>query len=173
MEEIRTERLFLRPWRKDDEEPLVLLANNRKIWLNVRDLFPHPYTHEDAQNWIHLSRTNPLHYNYAIQWTEHMIGGIGLHRMSDVYRRTVEIGYWIGEPFWGQGFATEAVRALSEWGFKSLDIVRIQAGVFEWNKASMRVLEKAGFHFESKLEKAITKEEKTVDEWLWVRLAPA
>jgi RimJ/RimL family protein N-acetyltransferase len=127
MTQIKTERLVLRPWKKGDEDSLVSLANNRKIWINVRDLFPHPYTHEDAQNWIHLSKSNPLHHNFALQWKEHLIGGIGLHRLSDVYRRAAEIGYWIGEPFWGEGFCTEGVKAVTEWGFENLDLSN-QAG---------------------------------------------
>jgi RimJ/RimL family protein N-acetyltransferase len=166
---LKTERLVLRPWRKEDAEALTPLADNRKIWLNVRDLFPHPYTPEDAQRWITASQANPLHHNFAIAKDDQLIGGIGLHLLTDVHRRVAEIGYWIGEPFWGQGFCTEAVKKVVEWAFDTFDIVRIQAGIFEHNGASMRVLEKAGFHQEAHLKQVLTKDGKTFDEFLYVR----
>src|SRR5215467_3698124 len=124
---LKTERLILRPWRKEDVEALPSIANNRKIWMNVRDLFPHPYTSEDAQRWVSSCNTNPLHHNFAITKDDLLIGGIGLHLWTDVYRRVAEIGYWIGEPFWGQGYCTETVKKVCEWAFASFDIVRIQA----------------------------------------------
>ena len=71
-----------------------------------------------------------------------------MHQQTDIYARTAEIGYYVGEPYWGQGIASEAIGKMVQYGFEVLDIIRIYAGVFEHNKASMRVLEKNGFVFE-------------------------
>lgn len=168
--QIKTERLLMRPWQKGDEGSLVALANNRNIWINLRDIFPLPYTLQEADRWIRICNESPFHHNFAVLNQEQLIGGIGLLRMGDVYRKTAEIGYWIGEPFWGTGFATEAVQAVTDWAFLNFDLYRIQAGVFEWNPASMRVLKKSGYHLEAKLQKAIHKDGKLIDEWMWVRL---
>lgn len=170
---LKTERLILRPWRKEDCKTLPSLANNRKIWENVRDLFPHPYTLDDATRWIQFSAENPLHHNFAVTFEDRLIGAIGLHLLSDVYRRTAEIGYWLGEPYWGKGFTTEAVKKVTEWAFNTFELGRIQAGIFEGNQASMRVLEKAGYHLEAHLKKALTKDGKTFDEFLYVILKSA
>jgi len=167
---LNTERLVLRPWRKDDCKSLPTLANNRKIWLNVRDLFPHPYTLEDATRWIQHSAENPHHHNFAVTHEETLIGAVGLHLLTDVYRRAAEIGYWLGEPYWGKGFMTEAVKKVTDWAFKTFDICRIQAGCFESNRASMRVLEKAGYHLEAELKKFLTKDGSTFNELLYVKL---
>lgn len=169
---LQTERLFLRSWIPEDIHALPPLANNPKIWRNVRDLFPYPYTLQDAQRWVSHFADNPSHHNFAITrlgvtQEGELLGGIGLHQLSDVYRRVAEIGYWLAEPFWGQGYATEAVKKLTDWGFAKLDIVRIQAGVFEGNQASMRVLEKCGYQQEARLKKVLTKDGKTFDEFLY------
>ncbi len=90
--------------------------------------------------------------------------GIGV---AGVNRHSAEIGYWLGEPFWGQGIATKAVRALTEYAFAHLDLVRIYGTVFEWNPASARVLEKAGYTHEGRLRKSITKDGKIIDQLLY------
>jgi len=85
----------------------------------------------------------------------------------DIYRRSAEIGYWLGEPFWGRGIATEALSALTAYVFTNFDIVRLWAGVFEWNIASSRVLEKAGYQREARFRLAATKGGKTIDEFIY------
>ena len=95
------------------------------------------------------------------------VGGIGLEQRRDIFRRSAEIGYWLGEPFWGRGITTQALRAVTEYAFKTFDLRRIDAGVFEWNRASMRVLEKAGYLCEARLKKSITKEGRTIDQWVY------
>ena len=104
--------------------------------------------------------------SYAIASNEEAIGGIGLRLQTDVHRRSAELGYWLGEPFWGQGIATKAVGALTEYAFAHLDLIRLYATVFEWNPASARVLEKAGYIYEGGRRKSATKDGKTIDQLL-------
>lgn len=157
----------LRSWQPDDEAALVKHANNRKVWLNLRDAFPHPYTEADARAWIQLAMAQVPELNFAIASGKEAIGGIGLQPQSDVHRRTAEIGYWLAEPYWGQGIATKAVQSLTEYAFVSFDLVRIFGGVFEWNPASARVLEKAGYSYEGRFRKSVTKDGKTIDQLVY------
>ena len=168
--EIRLSKSVLRPWRPGDEDSLVLHANNRNIWRNVRDLFPHPYTAGHARDWIQRSLRTTTLTNFAIVVDGHAVGGIGLVLKEDIYRRSAEIGYWLGEEFWGKGITSEAVTAVTEWGFATFDVCRIYAGVFEWNPASMRVLEKAGYHLEARLAQQVTKDGLTIDEFIYAIL---
>ena len=157
----------LRPWREGDEPALVKYANNRNIWINLKDIFPHPYTTEDAESWVQLQQDRDPLTEFAIANADEAIGGIGLRLQSDVYRRSAEVGYWLGEPFWGQGIATHAVRAMTEYAFERFDLVRLYALVKEWNPASARVLEKCGFTLEGRLRKGVTKDGKTIDLFLY------
>jgi RimJ/RimL family protein N-acetyltransferase len=127
----RLDRSLLRAWRPGDEASLALHANNRNVWVNLRDRFPHPYTLADAEEWIRQSRGIVPQTRFAIIVDGAAVGGIGLERRGDVFRRSAEIGYWLGEPFWGRGIMTEAVRAVTGYAFKNFDLCRIDAGVFE------------------------------------------
>ena len=160
---------LLRPWRYGDEISLAKHANNRKIWENVRDHFPHPYTLSDAGRWIFHASTNLQDTVFAIVLNGNAAGSIGLIAKEDVYRKSMEIGYWLGEEFWGKGIMTEAIGAITEYGFSKFDIVRIYADVFEWNAASARVLEKNGFVFEARLKKAIVKNGRIGDVLMYAK----
>lgn len=160
----------LRPWQAGDEDSLVLHGHNFKIWLNLRDSFPHPYTRPDAQNWVRIANTIPNNLNLAIEVNGSAVGGIGLVFRTDVYRRSAEIGYWLGEVFWNQGIATDAVKSLSAYVLQNYDICRLYAGVFAHNKASGRVLEKAGYTLEAIHRQALVKNGNTIDEYLYVLL---
>lgn len=165
--EIDRGRYLIRNFRPGDEDALVRHANNPKIWRNVRDRFPHPYTRADAEWWIaHTSSENP-EASFAIVVDGEAVGAIGFIPQEDVFRRSVEMGYWLGEEYWGKGIVTDAVRALSDYIFANLDVCRIYATVFEWNPGSRRVLEKAGFQFEGRLRKAVTKDGQTIDEFMY------
>lgn len=171
MIEIQGRNCILRPWRAGDEPSLVRHANNRKIWRNLRDLFPHPYTSEDARRWIALCLDAPEPpTNLAIAVEGEAAGGIGLVRQTDVARHTAEVGYWLGESLWGRGIATEALKLMVEYAFNTFDLVRLEAGVFEWNPASARVLEKAGFNFECRHRKAVFKDGEFIDRFLFARV---
>ncbi len=165
--ELRLKRCVLRPWRDGDEDPLVRHANNRKVWINLRDRFPHPYTLADARAWIALTRHLPADTQFAIEVDGEAAGGIGLDLGQDVHRRSAEIGYWLGEAFWGRGLATEALCALTEFGFVRFDLCRIFACVFEWNPASARVLEKAGYRLEGRLRRSVIKAGRTIDQLIY------
>ena len=157
----------LRRWRRGDETSLIRHANNMKIWLNLRDVFPHPYTRADADAWILRSEKENPQTTFAIDVGAAAVGGIGLTLQPDVFRRSAEVGFWLGEEFWGRGIMTEALKAVSEYAFAKLDLCRIFAGVFETNPASMRVLEKAGYILDARLKKAVTKEDKTLDQFMY------
>jgi [ribosomal protein S5]-alanine N-acetyltransferase len=155
----------LRNWTESDQSSLVKYADNSKIWINVDDIFPHPYTSRDARFWIR--ETSRSKTDFAIATDEEAIGGIGIRLQPNIYRRSAELGYWLGEPFWGRGIVTKAVKTMVEYAFNNFDLVRIYALVFEWNPASMRVLEKNGFKREARLEKHVTKDRKTIDAILY------
>jgi len=163
--------VLLRPWQIGDEEALVKHGNNYRIWKNVRDRFPHPYTLEDARIWVQVANQDPTAINLAIVVQDEAVGAVGVVFKDDVYRRSAEIGYWLGESYWGKGITTRVVRMLTEYVLKHYDIYRMYAGVFEYNQASSRVLEKSGYHLEARLRQNVTKEEQTVDELMYVRLA--
>jgi RimJ/RimL family protein N-acetyltransferase len=165
--EIRLSRCVLRPWRDGDQAALVRHANNRKVWIHLRDRFPHPYTDADADAWIGLSSVLLPDTQFAIEVQGEAAGGIGLDIGQDVHRRSAEVGYWLGEAFWGRGVATEALAAVTELGFAKFDLCRIYACVFEGNPGSVRVLEKAGYAFEGRLRKSVTKAGRTIDQLMY------
>ena len=161
--------IHLRPWTLEDAETLTLLYNNIKIWNNLRDYIPHPYTMEDATKFINNQAEILPTQNFAIMAEEQVVGGIGILLNSDVYRMNVELSYWIGEPFWGKGISTEAVRQMTIYIFENFAINRIVAEVFEYNKPSMRVLEKNGYHLETVTRKGIIKNDYLYDNYIWVK----
>jgi RimJ/RimL family protein N-acetyltransferase len=170
--EIKLSRCTLRGWRRGDEASLLRYADNRNVWLNLRDRFPRPYTAADAEAWIGIASAQSPVASFAIVIGEEAIGGIGLTLGDDVFRRSAEIGYWRGEPFWGRGIATEALRAVTEYALQYFDICRLEAGVFEWNPASMRVLEKAGYLREGRARLGVTKDGRTGDRVLYGLVRP-
>ena len=164
--------VLLRPLRPEDADNLSSLANNVKIWLNVRDMFPHPYLLENADHFIKFYLEQTDDYVFAIEERGRFCGTIGLHSKQDVYRKNLELGYWLGEPFWGKGITTIAVSLISEFAFNQANFKRIYAGVFEYNKASMRVLEKTGFSKEGIRKKAIFKNGSFWDEHMYGKVKP-
>jgi RimJ/RimL family protein N-acetyltransferase len=165
-------KFTLRAFRYGDEESIAFYANNSKIAQNVRDSFPNPYTIDDATWWVSFNQTiAPPLASLAIDVDGQVIGGIGIIVGTDVHRCSAEIGYWLGEPYWGMGIMTEAVRQMVTYTFTHFqEIERIYAGVFDYNKASMKVLEKAGFTLESIQKKAIIKNGLVFDSWVFVQL---
>jgi ribosomal-protein-alanine N-acetyltransferase len=167
--ELRLPQCTIRSFRVGDEESLVANANDRDIWRNLRDRFPHPYNLGDAAWWIANSGTT----HFAIDVDGHASGGIGFDRDEDVFRRSAEIGYWLGKRHWGKGIATAALSALTEHVFATTDIVRLYAGVFAWNPPSARVLEKSGYVFEGRKRSAVFKDGQLVDELLYAKVKTA
>lgn len=143
---LRSPPVVLRPWREDDVSELAALADNRAVARNLSHLFPHPYRRSDAVDWVTMNRgPSPRLLSWAIEAEGRLVGGGGLNPGEGVFARTAEIGYWIGEPFWGRGFASGFVKAVADWAFRERDWMRIEAFVYAWNPTSMRVLEKSGF----------------------------
>ncbi len=157
----------VRSFHPDDAEALARNANNRNVSRNMRDTFPYPYELSNAHEWIEFATTQSPETNLAIANDTDLIGGIGITLQSDVNRRSAEIGYWLGEPHWGQGIATAALKATSDWAFSEFDLVRLYGEVFEWNPASGRVLEKAGYELEGRLRKSIVKDGRVIDALLY------
>ena len=158
----------IRQWRRGDESSLVHHANNRNIWMNVRDMFPHPYTRADADAWIAQAEHQEPQTAFAIEVDGAAVGGIGLTLQCDIFRRTAEVGFWLSQEYWGRGIMTEALVAVTEFAFSRFDLCRVFGGVFETNRGSMRVFEKAGYTLESRQKKAVTKENRTFDQFLYV-----
>lgn len=160
----------LRPFRSGDEYDLAGQANNPKIFANVRDVFPHPYMLEDALAWITYCQDLPEPTTtLAITVNDRVVGAIGLVLQTDVYRVNAEIGYWLGEAYWGQGIATEAVRQMTAYAFDRFPhLHRLYAGVFAFNGSSRRVLEKAGYELEAIHRESVLKNGLLEDEYLYV-----
>jgi [ribosomal protein S5]-alanine N-acetyltransferase len=161
---------ILRHFKNGDQESLIENANNIKIFNNVKDTFPHPYTYADASWWIEFCKeTDKLATTFAIDVEGKVIGAVGIIIGSDVQRVTAEIGYWLGENYWGKGIAVEALKQMTDYTFQNFpDLVRLWAAVFEYNKPSMRVLEKAGYEFEGIRKKAAIKNGVVIDEYVYV-----
>ena len=135
----------------------------------MRDIFPHPYTLTDAEKFIeriHASTTV-----FCIEYDKHCVGVIGCFPQADVYCKTAELGYWLAEPFWSKGIMSIAVQKLTSYIFDNFDIIRIYAGVFEWNPASMKVLEKCGFSFEGIAEKNVFKDGSLINEYRYALIS--
>jgi RimJ/RimL family protein N-acetyltransferase len=141
----------------DDVRSLCIYANNSKVSENLRDIFPFPYAYKDAEFFIKNIASATKNLILAIEVDGVAAGSIGILPQADVYRKNAELGYWLGEPFWGRGIATEAVTAMVTYSFQHFDLHRIFASVFERNLASIRVLEKCGFVREAIHYKAVVK----------------
>jgi [ribosomal protein S5]-alanine N-acetyltransferase len=161
----------LRSWKKEDIPSLAVLANNKNVWDNLRDHFPIPYTIKDAHEWVHLHEGKKPVVNFAIEVNGKLAGGTGIVLKEDIYRRSAEIGYWLAEEYWGKGIMSETVRQLLEIIQKEHPkIIRVYAETFDFNKASMRVLEKNGFYLESVRKKAVVKNNIVMDDYVWVKI---
>ena len=164
--------VVLREWKKSDAAALAKIANNKKIWDNVRDRLPYPYTKKDAKEWLALvKKQKEPATTFCVEADGELAGSIGFTLKEDVYRKNAEIGYFVGEEYWGKGIATEAIRQMVDYIQRNFDVIRIYAEVFEYNRASMRVLEKNGFYLECIRKKAAIKNDVIVDDYVWVKLS--
>lgn len=168
--EIILASLTLRPWAESDAKALLEHANDPEVAKNLRDRFPQPYTKHDAEAWITFCRAQTALTHFAIVVGGEAVGSVGLELFTDIHRRTAEIGYWLGREVWGRGIATVAVIAATQYGFEKLGLARVQAGVFDSNPASARVLEKAGFTREGRLRNHVTKNDVTGDMLMYSRI---
>jgi len=149
---------ILRPWQERDLPSLVRHANNRNVWLNLRDRLPYPYTEADGKAWIEYAGSEVPVTNFAIVFENEAVGSIGLILQNDIETGTAEVGYWLGEAVWGKGLGTAALNAFSGWAFAEFDLRRLYAAVMVDNLGSRRVLEKAGFVLEGILRQHALKD---------------
>jgi RimJ/RimL family protein N-acetyltransferase len=168
--ELKSGNIRLRPFRESDASRLAELANNEKIGRNLRDGFPFPYTIDDALSFIHRFMDHETFF--AIEYKGEYVGNISLVKCENVYRKSAEIGYFIGEPYWNKGIATRAVKLLTKYGFREMGYARIQTGVYEYNPASQRVLEKCSFVKEGIFRKSIFKNNQLWDEVRYAMINP-
>jgi RimJ/RimL family protein N-acetyltransferase len=142
---LETERLVLRRPTLADVKAIARLANDRRIAQNTARI-PHPYAVSDAETFVNFVTQQPQDTNFLITRDGEVLGGVGI----DLCKSTApEIGYWLGVPFWGQGYATEAARAVIDYAFEEFGATELRAGARVVNSASRRVLEKCGFQWTS------------------------
>ena len=159
----------LRPWDLRDAESLAKNANNRDVWLHLRDFFPHPYSVADAHNYLkYISEIHPA-TALAITVDGEACGNISASIQSDVHRLTAEIGYWLGKPYWGRGIMTEAVGAFTDYLFSTFGLSRVFAVPYANNPASARTLEKNGFVLEGLMRQSVIKDGKILDQFLYAK----
>lgn len=160
----------VRPWQIDDAPSLVRHANSRNVWLSVRDLFPHPYTPKDAETYLGRVTTEQPCRSFCIEINGSAAGGIGIRPGNDVARYSAELGYWLGEAFWGRGIMTEVVPAFSDYCFANFPFFRLEAYTFANNPASARVLEKSGYVLEGRLKNSVVQVGQILDSVLYAKI---
>jgi ribosomal-protein-alanine N-acetyltransferase len=159
----------VRSWRQGDEQSIPLHANNRKVWLNLRDRFPYPYTRSDAEQWIKLITQITPETNFAIDVNDEAVGGIGLVLHDDVERCSAEVGYWLGEKYWGRGIVTAALVSFTDYALKEFNLTRVYAVPYARNAASIKVLEKAGYICEGVMRRSAIKDGVVLDQVMYAK----
>ena len=148
---------ILRPWKASDINSLIKYANNWNIAKNLTNQFPHPYTIQDGKAFIeYATKDDPIHI-FAIEVNQEAVGGIGIHPQSDIFIKNAELGYWLGEPFWGYGIVSKAIKQIIQFGFSTFDIERIFARPYGTNFASQKILEKNNFLLEGRYNNILYK----------------
>jgi ribosomal-protein-alanine N-acetyltransferase len=170
--EIKLASCVVRSWRMGDAEALARHGDNQKIWMNLRDAFPHPYTAHDAREFIKSLRHRTPETTFAIAVNGEAAGSVGFVLRQDVERVSAEIGYWLAEPFWGRGIATEALVAMTGYAIATHQLTRIYAVPFAANTASCRVLEKAGYVLEGRLRRSAIKNGVISDQLQYAFVVP-
>jgi len=167
--EISCSSCQLRPLASSDATSLAEHANDREVWLNLRDRFPHPYTVPDAEQYIANLVAQPVQTSFGIIVDGAAAGSVGLMLGDDIERCSAEIGYWLGRRYWGHGIMSEAVAAVTSYAFAQLELIRIFAVPFTTNAASVRVLEKAGYVCEGRMCRSAIKAGVVLDQFLYAR----
>lgn len=162
MQDFKLKKLAL-----DDALIFALHANNHNVWINLTDRFPHPYSEENAKDFIKMTHLPQPTLVRGIYIGDEPIGAIGLHPLDDVFRMNMELGYWIAEPYWGKGIMSKAIEETVAYGFANFDINRIFARPFGRNTASIKVLEKNGFVHEATLSQTVIKDGQLEDELIY------
>jgi [ribosomal protein S5]-alanine N-acetyltransferase len=169
---IRLPSCEVRSLEESDARSIARYADDRRVWLNLRDAFPHPYTEEHARAFVRAALECRPETRFAIAIDGAAVGAIGFTPHADVERVSAEIGYWLGAPFWGRGIATEALRAVTEHAIREHRLTRVYAVPYAWNAASFRVLEKAGYVLEGRMRRSAIKDGRVVDQLLYAFVVP-
>ena len=160
----------MRSFRETDAEELAQYADSRQVWLQLRDRFPHPYTVENAREFIAFSRSATPATAFAVTVGDVPVGAIGVMLRDDVERCSAEVGYWLGEPHWGRGIASCALMGFTRFAFVAYELERLYAVPFASNLASCRVLEKAGYVLEGRMRRSAIKDGVVQDQLLYAVL---
>lgn len=162
----------IRAWQLSDAADLAHAISNKKVLDNLRDGLPYPYTEADAKEYITAMLDSPKDsvFAWAITVDDRAVGSIGVFRQQNIHRFTAEMGYYVAEEYWGKGISTIAVQKACEYVFNNSDIIRIFAEPFAFNKASCRVLEKAGFTCEGTLRCNAVKNGMVEDMKMYARI---
>jgi RimJ/RimL family protein N-acetyltransferase len=153
-----------------DAEAIAKHANDRRVWLNLRDRMPHPYLVEDARAFIDRVQRQSPRADFSIEVDGEVVGGIGLVVGADIERCSAEVGYWVGRAYWNRGLATAALERICRYGFEELGLSRIFATPIAWNPASFKVLEKVGFQREGIMRNACIKDGRVADMMLYAKI---
>ena len=165
--ELRTKRLLMRKYREEDMPAIARLLGDRRVSATTLTI-PHPYTEDDARKHVSSQQSPASKFGIFIESGE-LVGGIGLS-VEESHKRA-ELGYWVGVPYWGKGYATEAASEMLRHGFEDLKLNRIHAGVFRGNAASEQVLRKIGMKHEGTLRQHFLKRGEYLDDECYAILA--
>ncbi len=160
-------RCTLRPLQAADAPSLTTHANDREIWLNLRDRFPHPYAEHDAESYIAMQAARSPVTTFGIIVDHAAVGSISLAPGDDIARCSAEVGYWLGRAYWNRGIVTDALRLVTRYAFDHLSMSRVFAVPFVRNPASARVLDKVGYSLEGHMRKSAVKEGVMLDQWMY------
>jgi RimJ/RimL family protein N-acetyltransferase len=162
----------LRPYRADDLDALVELADDAAVTRWMTAGFPYPYTRADGESWLAVATVENPTKNFAIEVDGEYAGAVGILPRHGEHDGSAIFGYWLGRRFWGRGIASDAARTLARHALRERGLRRLEASVFVPNVASARVLEKAGFRLEGRLRASYVDRDGTVcDALLYARLA--
>lgn len=164
---LELEQCVIRPWAVSDLPGLVHHANDRLVWMQLRDRFPYPYRVEHGERFIDWATRQTVMTVWAIEVDGEAAGSIGVELGDDVERVSAEIGYWLGRRHWGRGIVSAGLRAVTENAFPAFDLTRIFALPFADNPQSIRVLEKAGYVLEGRLRQSAIKDGRIRDQLLY------
>jgi [ribosomal protein S5]-alanine N-acetyltransferase len=165
--ELRSPLCVVRTYRPEDASSLAKRGNNRRIWENLRDRFPHPFTEANGVEYITHVLQNPDTPSFAIDVDGQAVGGISLHLGNDIERISAELGYWLGEEFWRRGIMTSAIRLVTEYALQERRLIRVFAVPFTTNVASCRALEKVGYQREGLMRRSALKDGMVRDQYLY------
>ncbi len=170
MIELQSRECIVRSFRANDAASLARHGNNRRIWENLRDRFPHPYTEAHASAYIEHVLSDAGETSFVIDVGGEAVGGISLHPGTDIERIGAEIGYWLGETFWNRGITTSAIRLVTDHAFNKRRLERVFAVPFTTNAASCRALEKAGYEREGTMRRSAIKDGRIMDQHLYAKV---